>query len=193
VSNWFLGWRPSEPLDWIADLRRNAPNGLRWFHPEDCHVTLAFFGRLSADQVRNICECLSKSTPEQFPAVLGKALLLPNARRFSALSFSIESDLLRSALAQQRGPWLAQAGVPPETRDPLPHLTFARPDRRASPAQLRAIRGWIEKPKAPRDLSITFEGPSLFTWADDRSQRQFKVVLSAGDSITPDLLSAPPR
>jgi 2'-5' RNA ligase len=140
VSNWFLGWKPSVPLEWIGDLRCNAPHSIRWFHPEDCHVTLAFFGGLSPEKVQEVCERLAKSTSQRFPSTIGKALLLPSSRRFSALSFSVESDALRGAIAQQRDEWIATAGLPSERRDPLPHLTFARPDRRANSRELREIR-----------------------------------------------------
>jgi 2'-5' RNA ligase len=192
VSNWFLGWKPSPPLGWIENLRRNAPPAIRWFHPEDCHVTLVFFGRLSPEQIRAICEHLAKDAPQRIPALIGKPLLLPSSRRFSALSLSIESegDALRIAIAQNRDEWMTLAGLAVETRDALPHLTFARPDRRASSAQLHAIRAWMHDLSPPRDLAVTFEGPSLFTWADDRAQRQFKVVASAGSDPLPNFLSS---
>lgn len=182
-GNWFLGWKPGGPLDWIADLRRGAPHAIRWLQPEDCHVTLAFFGRLSGEKVGEICERLAATAPQQTPATIGKPLLLPNARRFSALAFSIESEALRNAIAEQRDPWMTLADRPPEHRDPLPHLTFARPDRRASSAQLRAIRNWMDELNPPRDSAAAFEGPMLFTWADDRTQRQFKVVMRAGKAL----------
>ena len=184
MSNWFLGWKPNPPFDWIENLRRDAPQAIRWFHPEDCHVTLAFFGHLSPDQVQVICEHLAKGVLRQITASLGKPLLLPNSRRFSALSFSVESegDALRDAIAQNRDEWMTLAGLALETRDPLPHLTFARPDRRASSSQLRAIRNWMHDLRPPRDLTLIFEGPALFTWADDRTHRQFKVVATAGSN-----------
>jgi RNA 2',3'-cyclic 3'-phosphodiesterase len=190
VSNWFLGWKPDLPLDWIENLRPDAPHAIRWFHPEDCHVTLAFFGRLSPERVREICARLAASAPQRFSASIGKPLLLPSPRRFSALSFSIESDPLRSAIAQHRDEWLALAALPHETRDPLPHLTFARPDRRASSAQLRAIRAWMNDLKAPHDGTVTFEGPLLFTWAEDRSHRQFNAVMTAGSNALPNCPSS---
>lgn len=181
-GNWFLGWKPSGPLDWIANLRNGAPRGIRWFHPEDCHVTLAFFGRLSADKVRDVCERLAATPSQHINTTIGKPLLLPSPRRFSALSLAVESEELRNAIAQQRDEWMALAGLPPERRDPLPHLTFARPDRRSLAAQLRAIRKWVEELNPPHDLAVVFEGSALFTWSEDRAARQFKVVMNAGES-----------
>jgi 2'-5' RNA ligase len=181
-GNWFLGWKPSGPLDWLFQLRQGAPHSIRWFHPDDCHVTLAFFGRLSVERVREIGDRLATTAPEQIGASLGLPLLLPTPRRFSALAFFVESESMQNAIAEQRDQWMALAGLPAETRDPLPHLTFARPDRRAPFAQLRAIRAWMEKLPFPRDLPVTFEGPMLFTWSDDRALRQFKVVMQAGSN-----------
>jgi len=185
-GNWFLGWKPSGPLDWIADLRHGAPHAIRWFHPEDCHVTLTFFGRLTEEKIREICERLAASSPQSITATIGKPLLLPSSRRFSALSFSVESEALRNAIAEQRDEWMVLAGLPPESRDPLPHLTFARPDRRGSSAQLRAIRKWMEELCPPRGFAVTFEGPVLFTWSDDRTQGQFKIVARAGETARQD-------
>ena len=185
AGNWFLGWKPQGLLEWIADLRHGAPHGIRWFHPEDCHVTLAFFGRLPADKIHRVVEVLEASASQSIAATIGQPLLLPSARRFSSLSFLIESGPLRNAMAEQRDEWMGLAGLPPERRDPLPHLTFARPDRRASGAEIRAVRTWMEQLQPPNELEVTFEGPALFTWADDRTQRQFKVVLRAGEKSRP--------
>lgn len=179
-GNWFLGWKPSPPPDWLADLRQGAPTGIRWFHLDDCHITLAFLGRLSAEKVRQIRERLEIAVAQQMTAIIGKPLLLPSSRRFSALAFAVESQALSDAIAEQRNLWAALAGIPPESRDPLPHLTFARPERRASFPQLRAIRNWMNELRPPSDCTVSFEGPMLFTWDDDRAVRQFKVVTTAG-------------
>lgn len=181
-GNWFLAWKASGPLDRISGLCQHAPPAIRWYHPDDYHVTLAFFGRLAPDAVARVAKQLATGGSQQIGAAIGKPLLLPGARRFSALAFSIESAELRNAIAGQRDQWLKLAEVAPETRDPLPHLTFARPDRRARPPQLRAIREWMETLSLPNERVFSFEGPALFTRDPGGQGRAFRIVASASRS-----------
>jgi 2'-5' RNA ligase len=181
-GNWFLAWPVALPVDWLAYLQQDAPSGLRWFHPLDCHVTLVFFGRLAPDLAQEISARLSTCAPRHFVAKLGPLHLLPSPRRFSAISFAIDAEdgALARAIAEERDPWRALAALPPENRKPLPHLTVARPDRRAHPSALRHIRTWSEKVQPP-SFPVSVGHLSLYTWALDRAERQFRVVAKTGE------------
>jgi 2'-5' RNA ligase len=174
-GNWFLAFKANGSVNQIADLRHGAPAAIRWYHLDDYHVTLAFFGRVAPEAVSRIAGRVVMNPAQQIAGTVGKPLLLPTARRFSALAFSIESAELRKAITGRRDQWMELAGLPPESRDALPHLTFARPDRRASATQLRAIRSWMETLSPPQSLTLSFEGPMLFTRAPDGQGRAFRI------------------
>jgi 2'-5' RNA ligase len=183
LGNWFLAWPAALPQHWISKLQSEAPAALRWFHPLDCHVTLVFFGRIALELADEISERLVQSVPQQFIAKLGPLHLLPSPRRFSAISFAIDADdgALARAIAEQRDEWRSLAALPPEHREPLPHLTVARPERRAHPSAFRRIQHWAEKVE-PHPGPVPVGPLSLYTWSLDRTKRQFRVIATAGGS-----------
>jgi 2'-5' RNA ligase len=102
---------------------------------------------------------------------------LGNRRKPSALSAIVEDGRgpLSDMIAEARGPLLAAAGAPEDTRPPLPHMTLARIQRRASGPERRLALRWA------RDLDlggVTFHAESiaLYTWASDRRTELFQIV-----------------
>lgn len=61
------------------------------------------------------------------------------------------------------------AGLEPDKREPLPHITFARPRKRGA---LRLAEGGI----MPRPCAIQMNPLAVYGWADDRNARQFKIL-----------------
>lgn len=50
-GNFFAAVPVEVPVAVLRAFREGAPDGLRWFHPDDLHVTLAFFGQENPDRV----------------------------------------------------------------------------------------------------------------------------------------------
>ena len=177
--NWFVGLHV--PTDgWFAPLVADAPDHLRVFHPDDVHLTVAFLGGCGEDAAMAAWARadLSDGMPA-FDATLDTMRPMGYPRRPSALSLTL-SDGHDEAVAIMRGlrdPMVAAAGRPPETREPLPHITVARPARNCSPAERKAAVVWA-KDKPSLQAAVRIETLSLYTWSDDRRQQQFRAVVS---------------
>ena len=50
-GNYFVAFPAEVEAGFLPGLKRDAPGGLRWFHRDDLHVTLAFLGRYDAGRV----------------------------------------------------------------------------------------------------------------------------------------------
>jgi RNA 2',3'-cyclic 3'-phosphodiesterase len=180
-GNWFVAWPALIDPQWLDNLRTMAPRELRWFAHEDLHLTLAFLGPIPTERCRAVIAELQAVPAPPSRLVTGGLRLLPNERRFSALSFSLTGagDELASLIAAHRDRFSDAAGAARETRPPLPHLTVARPKKRAAPDQRRAIAKWAaDLSVAP--ASIRLGALSLFAWASDRLFRQFQIIAVAG-------------
>ncbi len=82
---------------------------------------------------------------------------------------------LAEMIAEARESLLSAAGAPEDSRLPLPHMTLARIQRRASAAERGVALRWAQA----IDLGgVTFTAPSvaLYTWADDRQERLFQII-----------------
>jgi 2'-5' RNA ligase len=102
---------------------------------------------------------------------------LGNPRKPSALCAIV--DLGRVEISEMitdaRGPVLAAAGAPEDRRPPLPHMTLARVQRRASASERREALRWARGIDL-RGLTFTVSEVALYTWAEDRQERLFKTV-----------------
>jgi 2'-5' RNA ligase len=174
-GNWFAAIPVTLPVDALAEMQRQAPAGLRWFAPEDLHLTVAFFGRFHEERMPAVIEAAAAIPRFQIIATIGHLRPLPSARRFSALSFDLEQGGAEAVEVMQRhhGSLMTKAGVPQDTRPSLPHITVARPSRSASQTERRAILKWAEAVPPPT-VAVTLTEIAIYGWAEDRSLRQFR-------------------
>ena len=229
-GNYFAALPVRVPDGFLDSLKRAAPDALRWFHPEDLHLTLAFFGREDPERIPAcrgeagrrrallevlkhipfppLTQCGAGLQPANLPssgeaaesqcgagfkpadpspsgeaadsirAPLGPFVLLPNPRRFSALSFDLAESPAHNAItgliAEYRPKLCEAAGIDPDTRPPYPHLTVARPDKKHPHFRPRLIAKWARALELPSDLAaIDVLPPALYTWHSERPVRQF--------------------
>ena len=174
-GNWFAALSVVIPPEVLEQLRQGAPPGLRWFAPEDVHLTVAFFGRYQAERLPAVVEIVRAVPPFQIQASLGGLKPLPSARRFSALSFELaEGGGEAAALMRQvHHPLMAAAGLAPDSRQAYPHITVARPHRRSSHGERLAILDWCQA-VAPPVVGIRLSEIAIYGWAEDRGTRQFR-------------------
>jgi len=172
--------------DWFAPVVSDAPSSLRLFHPDDLHMTVAFLGGCGAERAAAAFATARPHQSSSFAITLDRLAPMGNPRRPSALSVLLADghdaavaviDALRSAM------WEA-AGAEPDTRPAKPHITVARPPRKASASERRAAVDWATSKPAIGE-TLTIDRLCLYTWSDDRRHRQFRVV----DQLP---LSAPP-
>jgi 2'-5' RNA ligase len=149
---------------------------VRLFGPDDLHITLAFLGRVGEAKARAAFEHVASLSLAPLETELGAVLALGAKRRPSAFSAlpqhgraSIEASMtaLRDVLCDA-------AGAAPETRPALAHVTFARPTRKASLAQVHAAAAWAVALDlgAPR---VRIDSVALYTWSQDRRHRLFEI------------------
>lgn len=173
-ANWFIGLAPSVPP--VLPLAP-APPRLRLFHPADLHLTLAFLGPAGAEAARAAWELLEGAPLAAVPATLGALAPLGPPARWSALSADVDGGrgLLVALMERWRGPLLAAAGARPDRRAPRPHLTIARPRRRATAAERAAALEW-GRAQPVAGVPVRFDRLRLYTWAADRADRLFVAV-----------------
>lgn len=176
--NWFVAV-PVAVESWLPGLLRDLPESCRAFDAADVHMTVAFLGAMSADRVSLVRAAMNTMQAAPFHVRLGEVLALPSRKRPSALSLSVSHGREQAVdlIARWRNPLIAAAQARPDERPPLPHITVARPRRRADADGRRAALAWAERAAVP-DVLIPMERIALYTWADDRgaSNRQFQIV-----------------
>ena len=176
--NWFVGL-PVEAGRWFTKLVADAPAQVRVFHPEDLHITVAFLGAAGEQRAMAAWAHSEALSAAPIEAILAEVKPMGNPRRPSALSVLLDQGRSEaSALIEAlRAPMIETAGAKPDTREPKPHLTVARPQRRASASDRRKAVAWAEA-KRPLGEAVTLTHLALYTWSDDRPARQFRVVAS---------------
>ena len=70
---------------------------------------------------------------------------------------------------------LGAAGARPARHPPRPHVTLARPQRRASDAQRARGLAWAAELALPVP-TVRLDRVALYTWSDNRKERLFRMV-----------------
>ncbi len=139
---------PLPPVPAIAELHSSLPPELRPIHPEDLHLTVAYFGRVDPALHPSLLEAIGALPFAGADVVLSELLVLPNRQRASAVTLELGPgpgrDAVVSLMATHRDPLRALAGLPGEGRPPLPHVTFARPRGKPSPGKRDATLAWAD-------------------------------------------------
>ena len=155
-----------------------APPRVRVFAEADLHVTLGFLGPVQEEEARKAWVLIDGF--ESFRQVAGsfsEVKPLGNPRKPSALSAIVDTgrDALREMIVEARASLLEAAGAPPDERAPLPHMTVARVQRRATPQERREALRWAGQIDTRR-ASFCASSVALYTWSEDRAKRLFRIV-----------------
>ena len=173
---------PLRPCPALLDLQDRLPEVLRPIHPEDLHVTVAYFGRIPEDRHPRILDLIASMPQEPVPVTLAGLLALPSRERPTATTLRLGRghDVLADLMRTWRPPLAAAAEVEPETRGPLPHVTFARPKgRRMTEEKRAAVLSWID---ALPELAApaTLGPPALFRSRPPREEGPHYEVVRPG-------------
>lgn len=176
--NWFIAL----PLDGgFLSLLPAPPPGVRCFGRDDVHLTVCFFGGCDEASARAAWALLDTllvaSLRVPIPYSLGPVVPMGSPRRYSALSALLcdGREEASGLIAALRDPLLAAAGTEPDARPPKPHITVARPARKATSEERAAALAWSHA----LDLSHvrgTLDRIALYTWSAERRTRLFQIA-----------------
>ncbi len=184
--NWFIGYAVTAG-DWYHDVIAHVPPGTRTFHPDDLHLTLAFLAGVDESAALEAWAVALDSHPPAVTATLSNVRPFGHPKRPSAFSLTIDqgNDALCDALTQQGTLIRAKVGLGPEKRGPHPHITVARPPRRADDAARNTLVAWSKTVLVPQ-VTLELNRLALYTWsktysqaASDPSVSQFRIVKEA--------------
>ncbi len=163
--NWFVAFRVRAP----SLALEVPPSGVRLFDRADLHATIAFLGGI--DERRAHAAWDAAAIPLTARAItLGRVVPLGA----SALSAIVEDGGLSAAIGASRDEMHRAAGTAPDTRPPLPHVTIARVGRRAD---REAAMAWASRLSLD-GVAARIDDVALYTWAEDRRVRLFRIVES---------------
>lgn len=173
--NWFVAL-PVPAGPWLGVLSSPPPR-VRLFAKADLHITVAFFGDVDEAAARRAFTAAEAWPTGPLSARLGEVRALGNPRRPSALSVIVGEgfDAIAGAVGVVRDDMFKLAGSRRDGRPPLPHVTLARIERRASNQERRAALEWAGQVDLGAPV-IELDRIALYTWAPDRRQRLFEIA-----------------
>ncbi len=174
MANWFIALTVDAPW-WFENLE--FPEGARKFHPEDLHCTIAFLGSINLHQVEAAQTLLRSMREPSIECQFSSLMCLPSEKNFRALAVGLhdQQNLTSSIIRRYRDEFHRAVGQQAETREVLAHVTLARPSRSCTRDQQSTIIHWMKQQHIP-STSLVLNSCALYTWADDRRERQFRIV-----------------
>lgn len=175
--NWFIAF-PIDPGSWFDARVADPPTGIRRLHPADLHISLAFFGACGEARATAAWSALTPPLPRT-EVSLGAVVPLGPPARWSALSAELTTgrEAVEAAMAAWRDLLCDLAGAGRDHRPPRPHATLARPQRSATHAERDAGLRWARALDL-RDVSLTLDRVSLYTWDAPQRATRFREVAS---------------
>ena len=149
---------PDELRERMAMIERGV-TGAKWVPPENLHVSLRFIGEVPEDRYDDIVYALEGVHSEPFALTITGAGHFESGRRVRVLWLGVERDPALIALNRRIESALVRAGLPPEERKFVPHITLARLND-ASPAQ---VSGWLQANNMFRSIPWPMDSFVLFS------------------------------
>jgi 2'-5' RNA ligase len=174
--NWFIGLKV--PAGAWYDERFDVPSpAFRRFHPDDLHMTVAFLGAVEEDTARAAFLVNERWDQGGLDVNLGPVVAMGNPRRYSALSLLLTAgdDGACALMEQLKAPMLVVAGQRPDERPHKPHITVARPKRRAEQRERQLGLTWADGFDLS-DTSLRLDKIALYTWSLDRKEQLFRIM-----------------
>ena len=109
----------------MARLQNGVP-GARWVAPENLHLTLRFIGEVDNGTARDIDDQLARIGAMSFELAVKGVGYFADGARLNALYAAVENNPALEALQQKVDSAIARAGLRPERRRFVPHVTLAR-------------------------------------------------------------------
>jgi 2'-5' RNA ligase len=110
-------------------LKREISGRISWTKPQGQHLTLKFFGDITAEDIKNICAAVENRivSGSSLNLKIEKMGVFPDARRPQVLWCGVTGDVEKlSVLQKQLDSDFASIGFPKEDRPFRAHLTLGR-------------------------------------------------------------------
>lgn len=150
----FVGLDLPEPVRTALLAGMGGVANARWQTAAQLHLTLRFIGEVDRHQAADIAAALGRVRLRPFTAALGEPGLFDHRGRIDTLWVGVRPAEAMAGLAKSINTALAGAGIPPEPRAFLPHITVARG------RSMIGATGWPQGP-IPR-LTWPVDGFALF-------------------------------
>lgn len=154
----FVALRPPEDIqDALIDTMEGV-DGARWQSDEQLHLTLRFVGEVDRDAAEDLAAALKDARVDPFMLSLRGVGTFERKGRTSALWAKVEDSEPLAILQRRVERACRKAGLAPETRKFVPHVTIARANASTGP-----IGGWLAEhgrlalPDWPVDRFYLFE------------------------------------
>ncbi len=151
----FVALRPAAPVRArLLGIMGGVP-GARWQNDAQIHCTLRFIGEVDRHRAEDIAALLGRVRHPAMTLTLGDVGTFDHAGRIDTLWIAVQPREQVKALHDKIDRLLGQAGVPPDERAFLPHITLARFSRSALPPSDMASR--IVRPPSEPFTVASFE------------------------------------
>ncbi|MEX2575263.1 MAG: hypothetical protein WD382_01280 [Halofilum sp. (in: g-proteobacteria)] len=174
-ANWFIAL-PVDAGALPAGTLSGLPAGLQCLHPEDLHVTVAFLGALGEPRALSVWQEIAGLETDAFTVHSGARAALGNPRRPSAYGLDLMGGKTFVAwLGHWRDRLHDAAGLERETRALRPHVTLARPPRRAGKVNRQCADAWLHQ-DPPESVALRLDRIALYSAAGRASKRRYREV-----------------
>jgi RNA 2',3'-cyclic 3'-phosphodiesterase len=148
--NWFIAL-PVQAVQLPSECLQAVPVGLSRFHPDDLHVTVAFLGPVDASSALAAWYAATLLPAPDFHVSITGMRALGSPARPSAYGLVLDDGAgsLNTYIAAHRDALREAAGVHTRERPPLPHVTLARPPRKAGQVARERAAQWLETFRPP--------------------------------------------
>ncbi len=151
----FVAIRPPAPVRaQLLGLAIGVP-GARWQSDEQLHCTLRFIGEVDRHRAEDVVALLGHVRHPEMALTLGEVGAFKRGGRIDTLWIGIQPREPIKVLHDKIDRLLDQAGVTPDARAYLPHITLARFGRSATPH--RDVASRIGPPPRDTFLATSFE------------------------------------
>lgn len=153
----FVAIRPPRAIrEKLSSLMGGVTNA-RWQSDDQLHLTLRFIGSVDARVADDIATALLGVSARPFDIALNGAGQFGKHSRAGALWIGVTPHEALAALHKKVDAACRRAGLPPEGRAYLPHITVARLNRSAGP-----VEPFLAAASATRSEPFTVEGFCLY-------------------------------
>ncbi len=194
--NWFLALVvPEEPA--LSQLLVDLPDSVRPFAAADLHITVAFLGPCGQERALLAWQAIAPLRHPPIAVVTGGWRAMGPAAAPSAFALTLGPDseqkpskdpglvwerggeLTAALIERWRQPAHEAAGLAPERRAALPHITLARPRWRGVGPDRAGLETWWQQAAGPESLrpqhGLILREIALYTWAADRQNQLFRI------------------